>query len=315
MHIPPLGEYPYDPEVYKLYEIGEFVEAAKYMINKNDTIRVAVMGIQGRGKTNPTIHFTKKLTEDYGLEFDLKRQLYIGEDTIPDIKLLAKKHPRHDHVIIDEAEFLFVPNSRQTRLLKWALASGRGTGINIWAVFPTLIDVHASVIDNHFNWIIQAIYRDHERKKVLIRIQCKAMYSDMTRGGQWLDYPFPDALYWIPYAPTDLFLQWDEYKQRIYEEGEMGTFQEAYEERVKKRKEELRKKQEEEYWNTVQKIASTKYSKAEKCKRMLEAGIKKTHIQAVLGISYNTINRIETEVMRGISTSKNKKKKRNAKTK
>ena len=296
-HVAVKGDYPFDPETNIIFDKGDFITACKYMMDKEDIIKAAVMGQAGRGKTNPAIFFTLMLNTIEGVDYDLDRMMYVGEQTIPDRRRFFEIHPKKDNIIFEEAELMFVPNSRQLRMLKQTLASGRGMGFNYWAIFPTFTDVQTSIIDAHFNWLIMVIYRDEIFKRCLIRIQYKAMYSDPSFGGEWVDYPFPNALFWIAYAPNYLFDWWDMRKRDIYV-NELG-FGEIYDQQIKDRKMLSKKESGEKYWKDIKQIASNKRSLAVKTAMMLDIDVKYVDIKSVLQINDGAITTIKTALNMG----------------
>ena len=106
--------YPPDIESKTILEIADFEKAFLYRARKKDMNIVAVMGPQGRGKTN-VIKFAMNFSKSLNASFSWGRNLYIGEDTLIHRKHLASRHGFGEQVINDEAEFLNRPNSIQLR--------------------------------------------------------------------------------------------------------------------------------------------------------------------------------------------------------
>lgn len=217
--LPPYVKTMYQPdqESQRILQIGDFEVAYLYRVLKNDMNIVVVMGQQGRGKTN-LIQYPIKFCKALNVPFSWEHNLYIGEDTIMHRKYLKKRHPnKGEHVISDEAEFLNVPNSKQLRELKYTLASCRDSGLHFWFLFPTPKDFNMAVVDSHANWIIQVSYRDDKRRIVRFKIFFKVTFENQFHGAEWVEYPFPNRNFIVPFLPKRQFNKYIDIKERIYD--------------------------------------------------------------------------------------------------
>ena len=208
--------YPPDIESKTILEIADFEKAFLYRARKKDMNIIAVMGPQGRGKTN-VIKFAMEFSKVLNAPFSWDRNLYIGEDTLIHRKHLASRHKFGEQVINDEAEFLNRPNSIQLRDLLWTLASGRDTGFHFWFIFPTTKDFNFDIIDAHGNWVIQVSYRDMEKKRIRYKIYFKVTFEDQFKGAEWVEYPYKGAVYQTDFLPKKQYDEYKRIKDKIYE--------------------------------------------------------------------------------------------------
>ena len=294
------SDHPIDYESRAIMNLASFPKAYMRSIEKEDNNVVAVMGPKGRGKTNVCYHYCNSFSKYLNVPFSWSHNLYIGEDVVIHRKAISSRHKRLEHVVIDEAEFLFVSNSKKLRELIHTLASGRDAGHQYWFMFPTPKDVKFYVFDSHGNWVIQCVYRDHKNQKIYYKIFFNAYYLDQFEGGEWIEYPFPGAIYVVPYMNINQYKSYRAIKNRIYD----IEVDENYDRARRKLDKELQKHQKEidmqervGYLKKTEKIFSSKVSDIDKVIDLinLDPPLPISRIHPRLSLSYNSCNTIIDE--------------------
>ncbi len=214
-------DFPPNRESKIILQIANFQEAFLYWLAKDNINIILVLGEPGSGKTNPCLFWARKLSRIQHVPFDIRRNLYVGEDVVMHRKELKRRHKRGEHIVVDEAELIFRSGSVQTRDLKWTLASIRGAGFNFWFMFPDWQDIPSDgqkLFNTHAHWQFHCVFRDKKKKIIEYNLLRKVIFQDLTKGKFWVDYPFPRRnTFFCPYIPFNFFKNYLDVKERIYD--------------------------------------------------------------------------------------------------
>ena len=297
--LPPQISLPFAPDLHsqEIIDLADFKKAFLHKIYKKDVVNVAVMGPQGRGKTN-IFDFPIEFSKILNVPFSWGSNMYLGEGIMIQRKKLVAKHKPGEQVLVDEASFLMRPNSIQKRDFMWTLASIRDAGLCIWVNYPTPKDFDFSIINAHFDFIFMVSYRDQEKRKIKYTLKMRVTPEDQFLKPAWVDYPFEGAYFWHPFLDQSVFDEYRKYKQTIYSidiEDDWYVEKKKFDKKLRTIAEEKEKK---ELLEAVEEILKSDLTDTDKVIGLHKAGYPKFLIAERLPVSYRKITLIlEDELM------------------
>ena len=289
--LPPQINLPFTPDLHsqEIIDLADFKKAFLHKIDKADVVNIAVMGPQGRGKTN-IFDYAIEFSRILNVPFSWGSNMYLGEGIMISRKKLVAKHIPGEQILVDEASFLMRPNSIQKRDFLWTLASIRDAGLCIWVNYPTPKDFDWGIVNSHFDFIFMVSYRDQEKRKVKYSLKMRVTPENQFLQPAWVTYPYEGATFWHPFLEQSVYDEYKKYKDTIYS---MDVPDDWYAEKKKFDKELsliTEKKARKELLESVEKILDSDLTVTDKVKALYRTGYPKYLIAERLPISKAKIN-------------------------
>lgn len=267
--LPPQISLPFTPDLHsqEIIDLADFKKAFLHKIYKKDVVNVAIMGPQGRGKTN-VFDFAIEFSRILNVPFSWGSNMYLGEGIMLNRKKLVAKHKPGEQILVDEASFLMRPNSIQKRDFVWTLASIRDAGLCIWVSYPTPKDFDFSIINAHFDFIFMVSYRDQEKRKIKYTLKMRITPEDQFLKPVFVDYPYEGAYFWHPFLDQSVFDEYRKYKQTIYSMDVPDDWYEESKKYKKQVKDDSRQKEKEDLLLKVEEIINSDLTKDSKIEEL-----------------------------------------------